>query len=189
VQLNAAICTGFQNYKLQLQATHTAFGLLKIDRMLELKASGIMKTSQPLSLRRILVPIDFSKNARRALHFAIPLATQFGARITLLHVVESIVYPTEMAIMVTNERFALNASRKHLDELTRKLIPEKLRGKILVRGGQPYFEIAQIAREMKADLIVVTTHGYTGIKRVLLGGTAERIIRHAPCPVLTVRIH
>jgi nucleotide-binding universal stress UspA family protein len=139
-------------------------------------------------LRRILVPIDFSKNARRALRYAIPLAAQFGVRITLLHVVEPVIYPTEMAIVVTNEKIAVNASRRHLAAFGEKFIPDKLRGKMIVRGGQPYFEIAEAAREMKADLIVLTTHGYTGIQRILLGGTAERIVRHAPCPVLTVRI-
>jgi len=147
-----------------------------------------MKMSKSLSLRRILVPIDFSKNARQALRYAIPLAAQSGARITLLHIVEPVIYPMEMAVVVTNEKFALDASRKHLGELARKIVPEKLRGKMIVRGGQPYFEIAEVAREMKADLIVLTTHGYTGIKRVLLGGTAERTVRHAPCPVLMVRI-
>jgi universal stress protein A len=147
-----------------------------------------MKTNKSLSLRRILVPIDFSKNARQALRYAIPLAAQFDARVTLLHVVEPVVYPTEMAIVVMNQKLALNASRRHLAELGQKLVPEKLRGKMIVRGGQPYFEITEVARETKADLIVLTTHGYTGIKRVLMGGTAERIVRHAPCPVLTVRI-
>src|ERR1700722_5600429 len=98
-----------------------------------------MKASKPLLLRRILVPIDFSKNARRALCYAIPLAAQFGARITLLHVVEPVIYPTEMAIVVTNEKIAVNASRRHLGELGQKLIPEKLRGRMIVRGGQPYF--------------------------------------------------
>jgi universal stress protein A len=147
-----------------------------------------MKTSKSLSLRRILVPIDFSKNARRALRYAIPLAAQFGAHITLLHIVEPVVYPTDMAIVVTNEKNAINASRRHLAELGKKFVPKKLRGKTIVRGGQPYFEITEVARKTKADLIVLTTHGYTGIKRVLLGGTAERIVRHAPCPVLTVRI-
>jgi nucleotide-binding universal stress UspA family protein len=148
-----------------------------------------MKVKKTLSLRRILVPIDFSKNARRALRYAVPLAAQSGGLITLLHVVEPVVYPTEMAIVVTNQKIAVNASRRHLAELGKKLIPDKLRWKIIARGGLPYFEIIEFAREMKADLIVLTTHGYTGIKRVLLGGTAERIIRHAKCPVLTVRIH
>ncbi len=122
------------------------------------------------------------------MRYAIPLAAQFGVRITMLHVVEPVIYPTEMAIVVTNEKIAVNASRRHLAELGQKLVPDKLRGKMIVRGAQPYFEITEVAREMKSDLIVLTTHGYTGIKRVLLGGTAERIVRHAPCPVLTVRI-
>jgi universal stress protein A len=147
-----------------------------------------MKTSKQLSLWRILVPIDFSKNAWRALHYAISLAAQFAARITLLHVIGRVVYPTEMAIMVTNEKIAVNASRRHLTKFGKKIVPEKFRGKFLVKSGQPYFEIIEVAREMKADLIVLTTHGYTGIKRILIGGTAERIVRHAPCPVLTVRI-
>ena len=145
--------------------------------------------AQKKFLRQILVPIDFSPNARKALRYAIPLAAQFGAKITLLHVVEPVVYPTEMAIVVTNEKVSLGSARKHLAALGKKFLPEKLRGKILVLGGQPPFEIADAAREIKADLIVLTTHGYTGIKRVLLGGTAERIIRHAPCPTLTVRVH
>src|ERR1700739_3999111 len=98
-----------------------------------------MKTNKPLSLRRILVPIDFSKNARQALRYAIPLAAQFGAATTLLHVVEPVIYPTEMTIVVTNQKFALNASRRHLVELGEKFVPEKLRGKLFVRAGQPYF--------------------------------------------------
>jgi nucleotide-binding universal stress UspA family protein len=57
----------------------------------------------------------------------------------------------------------------------------------VVRLGHPYQEITDAARELKVDLIVISTHGYTGLKHVLLGSTAERIVRHAPCPVLTVR--
>lgn len=147
-----------------------------------------MRTNKSLSLRRILVPIDFSQNARQALRFAVPLAEQIGARISLLHVAEPVVYPMEMTVVVTNVQATRNATRRHLVELGQKLVPPKLRGQMIVRGGQPYFEIAEVAREKKADLIVLTTHGYTGIKRILLGSSAERVVRHAPCPVLTVRI-
>ncbi len=147
-----------------------------------------MSTKKSLSLRRILVPIDFSKNARQALHFAVPLAEQSSARITLLHVAEPVIYPTEMTIVVTDEQAIAAAARRQLVALGQKLVPPKLRGEMIVRRGQPYFEIAEVAREKKADLIVLTTHGYSGIKRILLGGTAERVVRHAPCPVLTVRI-
>src|ERR1700722_9319901 len=90
-----------------------------------------MKASKPLLLRRILVPIDFSKNARQALRYAIPLAAQFGARITLLHIVEPVIYPTEMTIVVTNEKNAVKASRRHLAEFEKKFIPKKLRGKMI----------------------------------------------------------
>ncbi len=140
-----------------------------------------------LQVRRILVPIDFSDNAQKALRYAISLANRFGARITLLHVIKQVVYPTEMGIMMTNGLFAATALRKRLAELAQKFVPESVRGKTLVRGGEPWDEIAAVARQTKADLIVCTTHGYTGLKHVVLGSTAERVVRHAPCPVLTVR--
>lgn len=147
-----------------------------------------VETKKPLSLRRILVPVDFSKNARRALRLAMPLAEKFGARITMLHVVKPMLYPTEMATVVTSVQDTVNATRQHLVELGQKLVPKKLRGEMIVCSGQPYFEIAQIARELQADLIVLTMQAHTGIKRILVGGTAEQVVRHAPCPVLTVRI-
>jgi nucleotide-binding universal stress UspA family protein len=96
-------------------------------------------------------------------------------------------YPTEMAIVVTSVQDTVMAARKHLVELGHKLVPPKSRGEMIVRSGQPYFEIAQIARETKADLIVLTMQTHRGIKRILVGGTAEQVVRHAPCPVLTVR--
>ena len=66
-------------------------------------------------------------------------------------------------------------------------MPVKLLADSLVRVGHPYQEITQAAQELKADLIVIATHGYTGLKHILLGSTAERVVRHASCPVLTVR--
>lgn len=140
-----------------------------------------------LQIRHILVPMDFSDFARQALRHAIPLATGFGAKITLLHVVELPVYPTEMGTVVVHQERTAGASRKELAALGEKLIPASLRGRVLVCMGRPYEEIARTARRLKADLIVLTTHGYTGLKHVLLGSTAERVVRHAPCPVLTVR--
>ena len=65
--------------------------------------------------------------------------------------------------------------------------PENVRGQALVRLGQPHREITEAAKELHVDLIVLATHGYTGLKHAFLGSTAERVVRHAPCPVLTVR--
>ncbi len=143
--------------------------------------------ADPVRIRHILVPMDFSELARQALYHAIPLASGFGAKISLLHVVELPVYPTEMGTVVVHQERTLQASRKELAALGEQLIPASLRGRVLVCMGRPYEEIANTARRLKVDLIVLTTHGYTGLKHVLLGSTAERVVRHAPCPVLTVR--
>jgi nucleotide-binding universal stress UspA family protein len=67
------------------------------------------------------------------------------------------------------------------------LLPAKMVERVLVRYGTPFAEITDAARTLKADLIILTTHGYTGLKHVFMGSTAERVVRHAPCPVLTVR--
>jgi nucleotide-binding universal stress UspA family protein len=150
------------------------------------------KVTQPktdrlsLKLRHILVPMDFSGFPRQALRYAVPLAAEFGAKITLLHVIVPAPYPSEMGVMVIQQENLVKATRKELAELGRRLVPAKLRGKMVVRVGQPYSEITRAARQLKANLIVLTTHGHTGLKRVLLGSTAERVLRHASCPVLSV---
>lgn len=143
---------------------------------------------RPFKLRHILVPIDFSDSSRQAVAFAVPLARKFGATITLVHVVQPVVYPDEVGPWVVSEQFVSKASSKELAAWGRKLLPAALLGKTLVRFGQPYHEISEAARTQKVDLLVITTHGRTGLQRALLGSTAERVVRHAPCPVLTVRV-
>jgi universal stress protein A len=147
------------------------------------------KSKRPavIVIQRILVPIDFSKNSRRALNHAIALAEKFGARITLLHATSPVVYPTEVGILVADQKSIMARLQKKLMRLGHSLLPEKLRDKVIVREGQAHDEITTLAKKLKTDLIVLTTHGHTGLARVLMGSTAERIVRHAPCPVLTVR--
>lgn len=140
-----------------------------------------------MKLRHILVPIDFSQTSHRALDFAIPMATQFGARISLLHVIEPIIYPQEIGPIAVSEMRLAESALKELRTLAHKTVPAANLKKVLTRTGLPYREITDAARQLKADLIVLTTHGHTGFARVLLGSTAERIVRHARCPVLTVR--
>jgi nucleotide-binding universal stress UspA family protein len=112
----------------------------------------------------------------------------FGATITLLHVVPPVVYPEEVGPWVVSEERVSKSSSKELAALAKKLVPPALLKKTLVRLGQPYHEITEVARTQKADLLVITTHGRTGLKHALLGSTAERVVRHAACPVLTVRV-
>jgi nucleotide-binding universal stress UspA family protein len=115
------------------------------------------------------------------------LAKQFGATITLVHILELPRYGPELGYIATNTSEVEHSAKDHLTKLARRAMPIHLLREVLVRSGSPFDCIASIARESEADLIVITTHGYTGLKHVLMGSTAERVVRHAPCPVLVVR--
>jgi len=151
------------------------------------------KDATKFSLRRILVPLDFSGKSRQALEVAVPLAEQYGGKVFLVHVVEPpTTYPygaAEMAVAPLNPRPTVEASKGKLSAMARALIPSALFGRALVLTGRAYLEIIAAADELEADLIVIATHGFTGLKHVLLGSTAEQVVRHAHCPVLTVRRH
>jgi universal stress protein A len=140
-------------------------------------------------LDSILVPIDFSATSRKALLYAVQLAERFGGKITIVSVMEPIAAPEFAAVaLLADNDAAKRTTKAKLDHLVQEMkIPERLIEKTLVRHGTPFAEITDAARTLKVDLIVLTTHGYTGLKHVFLGSTAERVVRHAPCPVLTVR--
>jgi nucleotide-binding universal stress UspA family protein len=144
-----------------------------------------------LAIRHILVPLDFSGMSRQALLSAVPLARRHGAKISLIHVclppmvTES--YPDGGIVVPISSERLLKGANAHLQLLATQLLPRDLRGETLVREGNPAYEIVQAAEGLKVDLIVVSTTGSSGLRRVLLGSTAERIVRHAHCPVLTVR--
>lgn len=143
-----------------------------------------------LQIKYILVPIDFSAPSKKALDYAVPFAEQFGAKLTLLHVVEPVATPdfaNSFPLMMENDKVRA-ACKAQLQSLVKEqAIDPKLVEKTLVRQGRAFHEIADAARTLKTDLIIISTHGYTGLKHALLGSTAERVVRHAPCPVLVVR--
>jgi nucleotide-binding universal stress UspA family protein len=143
-----------------------------------------------LKIKYILVPIDFSAPSKKALDYAVPFAEQFGAKLTLLHVVEPVATPdfaNSFPLMMENDKL-MAACKAQLQSLVKvQVIDPKLVEKTLVRQGRAFHEIADAARTLKMDLIIISTHGYTGLKHALLGSTAERVVRHAPCPVLVVR--
>jgi nucleotide-binding universal stress UspA family protein len=147
--------------------------------------------SSGVRFRRILVPVDFSRCSNRAVRRAQELAAQQGSELILLHVVEPVVYPAELgypslAAMPSQTDYQ-RAGRTRLARLHKQLAATGGNVTAKLRVGQPYFEITRAARELAADLIVIATHGRTGLKHVFLGSTAERVVRHAQCPVLTVR--
>ena len=144
----------------------------------------------PFRIKSILVPIDFSASSKKALDYAVTFARQFKAKLTLLHVVEPIATPDFAASfpLAMEDDKLMAATMKELEAVVKAArIPRGAVEKILVRFGRSFHEIAGAARTRKVDLIIISTHGYTGLKHALLGSTTERVVRHAPCPVLVVR--
>ena len=135
--------------------------------------------------------MDFSGKSRQALKAAVPLAEHYGGKISLIHAVEPVyraaAFPGEMGITSVDTRQVVEACEEELSALARKLVPRDLLGETMVRTGRAYVEIINAADELEADLIALSTHGYTGLKHVMLGSTAEHVVRHAHCPVLTLR--
>ncbi|MBI3415811.1 MAG: universal stress protein [Verrucomicrobia bacterium] len=141
-----------------------------------------------IRLKRILVPTDFSEASRPALAVASELATQFRASITLIHVFPTAL-PTELShlgILFEQKRLATQA-RERLLRFREQELPAVLPVETILLEGGPAFEINRLAKDSETDLIIAATHGHTGLKHLWLGSTAERIVRHAPCPVLVVR--
>jgi universal stress protein A len=139
------------------------------------------------TIKTILVPIDFSPASLYPIQWAKFIAQRTGARIHLVSV-HDFGYPVATAFtppFIGPEAELSGEMHTHLEELAAR---EKLRdAAIHIRAGRPFDQICQLASEIKADLIVVSTHGRTGWERALLGSTAEKITRHAPCPVLVAR--
>jgi universal stress protein A len=140
-------------------------------------------------IRSILVPIDFSQPSKEALKAAAGFARQFGAKLTLLNVVEPVATPDFAYFPLMMENDKVMAKSKHALERVPESegVDSALVGKVLVRHGVPYREITDAARTLKVDLIIISTHGYSGLAHVFMGSTAERVVRHAECPVLVVR--
>jgi nucleotide-binding universal stress UspA family protein len=139
-------------------------------------------------IQRILVPHDFSDTADRALAFALDLAEKLGASVTVMHAYEvpTYGYPGGPAMSAETAGQIERAARTALEGVaTRARRPGVDVGTVL-RQGFPWSEIVALAAEGKASLVVMGTHGRRGFARMLLGSVAEKVVRMAPCPVLTV---
>jgi len=142
-----------------------------------------------LSLRRILVPVDFSEPSIDSLHYAERFARHFGAELILLHVVEPTIYPADFGFGQVGIPNFEDELRKHSEEELRRLSREVegVPARSFVRTGKPFWEIVQAADKEKVDMIIIASHGHTGVEHILFGSTAEKVVRKAPCPVLAVR--
>ncbi len=142
--------------------------------------------------KRILVPVDFSDSALQALDYAIDLARKFKAELVVVHVLEPVYYPGAGDMygvydMSSAYREIERAGREQLAHLASQLRAKRLSVRTLLLVGSAPYAIAEAAKKQKADVIVMSTHGRTGLAHVLLGSVAEGVLRTATCPVLTVR--
>ncbi len=150
-----------------------------------------MKTKPVSQLlpKLILVPCDFSDCSNKALENAAALAGLSGGTLVLLHVIK----PVEPGFLIegtvsrqTQGRMRERAAHE-LAAVAGHHAGGAVLGRPLIKSGRPWEVIVSVASKTRADLIVLGTHGYTGLKHAMLGSVAERVVRHAPCPVLTVR--
>jgi universal stress protein A len=162
--------------------------------MLSLPEDTIFKgrRSMTTSITRILVPMDFSAHADHAMDYATALAARLGASIELLHVVEDPLLPAASAEVYMPNLEELRESliedaRRRLAACEATIGGHSVPVVSVVRLGRPSFTIVEYATTALPDLIVMGTHGRTGFAHLLMGSVAERVVRTAPCPVLTLR--
>jgi nucleotide-binding universal stress UspA family protein len=138
-----------------------------------------------LPIRIILYPTDFSERAQAAFQVACALARDHGARLILLHVVS----PPVIAYGETITDLVIVASNERTQELLNQLKPADptVPCERQFKEGDPAAQILAVAKATQCDLIVMGTHGRTGLGRLLMGSVAEQVVRRAPCPVLTVK--
>jgi nucleotide-binding universal stress UspA family protein len=160
-----------------------------------IQASDSRGSDQVVAYRSFLAPIDFSEHSNKTIEYATKLADLTGASIKILHVFQIPDYPAAFYQGLYLEHEAIKthvetAKREATSKLS--LVAEEIRAKGLeaepiLRSGNPYEEIVSAAEETGADLIVIGSHGYGGLGRLLLGSTAERVVQYAPCPVLVIK--
>ena len=147
-----------------------------------------------IKLEKILCPLDFSENSQEALQYAIHLMLKDDdATLYLVHVVDSRVfdysgpmYEQEVPLM----KVELDQSaRKQLEKKLLAEVPEEIQNRVetTILFGVPFLEIIMAARDKNIDLIVIGTHGRTGLAHMIIGSVAEKVVRKAPCPVLSVK--
>lgn len=149
------------------------------------KARKPFPKPKPWKIVRILVPVDFSEPSELALSHATALALAHGATITVCHVREPL-HPDWFFDTTLLERDIIGRAQAALSAVVGKYCAG-VKADTEMRFGHPVETIVLSAKKAKADVIVIGTHGNTGVKHVLLGSVAERVARQAPCPVLIVR--
>ena len=143
-----------------------------------------------MTLTNLLVPIDFSANAMLALAEAVDLATTYGATLTVVYVMPQVIFHPDWAADVEETLDVSDVIEEAQQALAAMTKPYRQTGVHItekVLAGGPHVEIVRLAHQLGADLIVIGAHGTTDRKPALMGSVAEKVVRDAPCSVLTVR--
>lgn len=143
--------------------------------------------------KQVLWPTDFSELSMKGGRYARAFADAFQAELRVIHICQPLIGSSSdlpltpgMMVGVTREQ-VLEAARARLKSVIARAFEDTSRVRSDVRIGVPWQEICRYAESEKSELIVIGTHGYTGLRHVLIGSIAERVVQHAPCPVLTVK--
>jgi nucleotide-binding universal stress UspA family protein len=144
-----------------------------------------------MQFQHILAPTDFSEYSKKAAASAVELAKTFGAKLTILHVIELPPYPVEGYVPPSLTATFLDELERQASQDLAQLVPDaESAGVVVARRvtvGSPYRKIIDMAEDEQVDLIVMATAGRTGFSHLIVGSIAERVVRTAPCPVLTIR--
>jgi nucleotide-binding universal stress UspA family protein len=143
-----------------------------------------------IKIKKILVATDFSAHSLAAVEYARMIATKFRTRIYLVHVVDTAPVLGVTSLDPNYGKLARKVERKAMKEL-RAFANEHFKGvhnlQLVLCSGTPYDEIVRLAAKERVGLVVISTHGRTGLAHVIIGSVAERVVRHSPVPVLTVK--
>ena len=146
-----------------------------------------------MPIKRVLVPVDFSGDSLNALAYARALVKPFKAEVMLVHVIEPIYYAAPADMYMTSPNLATiideqqRLAAQRLNRIAADLAKQGLRARTVLKTGSPAQVIIETARRSGIDLIVMATHGHTGLAHLFMGSVAEKVVRTATCAVLTVR--
>ena len=137
---------------------------------------------------KILIPTDFSESAENASLYALSLAEKYGSKIYVVHVIEPFTYTSDLGIDMGDQYQVMEATAKRfLDDIVTSIKEKNIDVEGILLSGEPFVEIIKYAKQEQVNLIIMSTHGRSGIEHMLLGSVAEKVVRKSPCPVLTVK--
>ncbi len=145
-----------------------------------------------MEIKGILFPTDFSEGSAQALQYAVEFAKKYGAKLYILHVIYDMAKGSGLYVphvsMDQLYKDIQEGAKKELDNFGVELLDGMKNVERVVMTGVPHHEIVEFANKNKIDMIIIGTHGRTGIDRILFGSTASQVVHNSPCPVLTVRV-